>query len=261
MKVTSIEFIRSSMKKLIGLFVFISFSWTGFAQETMLKQANQLYSEGKYSEAVSAYESILAAQSESAALYYNLGNAYYKSGFIPQAIINYERSLRLAPNDADVAFNLQVANSMVVDKMDPVPEFFLTSWMRSFRQSASLESWTAVTVISFLLLLIGIGLYFLSGRSLVRKAGFVSGILLMLMFAISFSNAKSWHNDLTHNKAGIIFSPSAMVKGSPDDKGTDLFMLHEGTKVQLLDSVGNWAEIRLVNGNEGWLEMKHLEII
>lgn len=261
MKVRSIELIRLDMKKLLAILVFISISSIILAQESLLKQANQLYSDGKYTEAIAAYESILASRSESAALYYNLGNSYYKSGMIPQAILNYERALRLEPNDEDVAFNLQVVNSMVVDKMDQVPEFFLTTWMRSFRQSASLETWTGYTIVSFLLLLISIALYFLSGRSTIKKSVFVAGIMLLVVFGISFSNAKAWHNDLTHNKAGIIFSPSAMVKGSPDAKGTDLFMLHEGTKVELMDSIGEWTEIRLINGNEGWIERKHLEII
>lgn len=249
------------MRFLAILGVFLSLHTGMFGSESLLKQANQLYADGKYSEAISSYESILSSQVESAALYFNLGNAYYKTGKIPQAVLNYERALRLNPTDEDIQFNLQVANSLVVDQLDNVPEFFLNVWMKSFRQIASVQTWTLLTLISFVLLLLAVWFYFTSHRIDFQKLSFVLGIVLLVTFSVSLTHTLSWAHELKASDAGIIFSPSALVKGSPDTQGTDLFMLHEGTKVQVIDSVGDWAEIRLVNGNEGWLEFRHLEII
>lgn len=250
------------MKIVVLLFsLMISLPVWSAGEITLFDKANQLYSEGRFEEAAQSYEQILNENKESAELYFNLGNTYYKLNRIPQAILNYERALRLNPRDEDIRFNLEAANLLVVDQLDVVPEFFLSKWIRSARQSLPLESWTLILLISFLLALIAFAFYRISGSRMLRKFSFILSLFLLSNAIVAFIAARNWYAELNGQHTALIFSPSAMVKASPDQSGTDLFLLHEGTKLEILDRMGDWNEIRLINGNEGWIESRHLEII
>lgn len=253
---------KFTMKTIVLLFsLMISMPVWSAGELTLFDKANQLYAEGQFKEAAQTYEQILNENKESADLYFNLGNAYYKLNQIPQAILNYERALRLSPQDEDIQFNLEAANLLVVDQLDAVPEFFLSKWIRSARQSLSLETWTSLLIVSFILALVAFAFYRISGSRAIRKFSFVFAIILLTNALVSTIAARNWHAELSGQHTALIFSPSAMVKASPDQSGTDLFLLHEGTKLEILDQMGEWYEIRLINGNEGWIEGRHLEII
>jgi tetratricopeptide (TPR) repeat protein len=250
------------MKRILFLFLaFLTLSAHSSSENALFDQANQLYAEGQFQQAAATYEQILIQGKESDALYFNLGNAYYKSGLIPEAILNYERALRLNPQDEDIRFNLEAANMLAVDQLDAVPVFFLSTWIQNFRQSFSLNTWSILALISFLLMLIAFAFYRISGSRSIRKVAFGAALTLSLLVLISLVSAQKWYQELNSDESAILFSPSAMVKASPDKSGTDLFLLHEGTKLEILDAIGDWSEIRLVNGNEGWIESRHLVII
>ncbi|NPA36255.1 MAG: SH3 domain-containing protein [Chlorobi bacterium] len=233
-----------------------------YAQEDQrFIKANQLYTDGKYEEAAQAYEDILKTGVESPELYYNLGNAYYKSGLLPQAILNYERAKLLAPQDKDIEYNLELARSQTIDKIDKVGEFFLKTWIRALRNKADSDTWAYMSIGFFLGLIGMLFLFYFSRTPALKKAGFFSGILFLFLFIVSFSFAHLQKQKLVNRNYAIIFAPTVNVKSSPDSGGTELFVLHEGTKVKILDKVGEWRQIEISDGNRGWINVSTIEVI
>ncbi|HEX8548986.1 MAG TPA: tetratricopeptide repeat protein [Cytophagaceae bacterium] len=223
--------------------------------------ANQAYQKGQYENAIKSYESILAQNKESYDLYFNLGNAYYKTGNIPKAILNYERAKTLEPNDEDVLFNLGMSNLKVTDKIDVLPEFFLNSWWKDISESKSSNFWAWITILLFWLVFFTIVLFLMVRSENFKRLSLAGIILSLVLFGFCFLLASHQYQHQAHSKHAIIFSPNLYVKSSPTAKSTDLFILHEGTKVKILDEVGTWRKIRIANGNEGWTEAEGLEII
>jgi tetratricopeptide (TPR) repeat protein len=230
-------------------------------QVQLLDSAVQYYSNNNFEKAISVYEDILANGYESAELYYNLGNAYYKSNKIPYAILNYERAVKLDSKNEDYLFNLQLANTHVVDKIETLPTFFLTSWWTELLMLLSSNQWALISMGTFVLALLGFLVFFLSQIMWARQLSFWLGVLLLFssLFAFSFSRK---HFLIAQNEPdAIILTPSIVVKSSPSDSGTDLFLIHEGLKVTVTDKMGDWLEIRLSDGNEGWIKETDLVII
>lgn len=252
------------MKSIIAitLGLFLLFGIKSNAQQTqLLDSAAQYYSNNSFEKAISTYEDILDNGFESAELYYNLGNAYYKSNQIPYAILNYERAKKLSSSDDDIEFNLRLANTHTVDKIEILPEFFLSSWWDKLVQLLSSNHWAIISIISFLMGLSGLLVFFLSKITFARKVSFWVGVLMLIssMFTFNFSRKQYW---LANNEpAAIIITPSIIVKSSPSDGGTELFLIHEGLKVTVTDKLGEWREIRLSDGNEGWVKDNDLVII
>jgi len=225
------------------------------------EEANNLYADKKFRDAAVKYEKILQDEGFSAELYYNLGNAYYKSNEIGLAILNYERALRLNPMFADAKHNLEFVNQRVIDKLDDENTFFLRKWIDYLLKLRTPDQWLHMAGPLFIIALAGF-LIFIFGKSrLKRKVGFYAGIfpLLFCIIFIGFTFVRK--AQLENHKQGIILSGAVVIKGSPDKSGTDLFQLHEGTKVEIIGSLGEWNEIKLSNGNLGWIEMKHLAVI
>jgi tetratricopeptide (TPR) repeat protein len=231
------------------------------SNESLIEVGNAHYAKGEYKEAIAIYEQIAGTGSESATLWFNLGNACYKTGQIPRAILNYERARLLDPNDEDIAFNLEMSYTHTVDKIDQLPEFFLRKWVRLFTESFSTNQWAIISMIAFTLMLAALLIFFFSRFAMLKRLAFYFALLALLVSLISWYGSAVQFNKISSNHSAIVFSPSVTIKGSPDPTGTDLFILHEGTKVMLRDSVGDWMSIRLSDGNEGWIEKKHLEII
>lgn len=250
------------MKRIIFLIIsFVVLLNTVFGQDSRFTKANALFQDGKFEEAKSGYLDILKTGVQSPELYYNLGNAYYKLGELPFAIINYERARLLSPSDEDIKANLDLSNSQIVDKITPLGEFFLAGWITSLRDSKDSDSWAIWAVITFFLTLGCIGSFFFVNNSVVKRVAFSAGILLLLINIFSFSFASAQKNKFTSHSNAIVFSPTVTVKSSPDLTGSDLFILHEGTKVSILRMLGSWAEIRLKDGNVGWLPKDSFEVI
>jgi len=245
---------------IITLYLIPSF---GFAANYTgeLNSASENYKAGQYEKAISAYESIVAKGYQSAELYFNLGNCYYKSNKFPMAIVNFERALKLNPNDEDIIFNLQLANTHVVDKIDIMPEFFLNTWKQSFLKIMNSNQWAIVSMVCFI---IGLGLlllFFLTQKSMLRRFSFWIGILIIAISLLSFNNSRKQKNIALKEPDAIVTTPSVVVRSSPDDSGTEIFLVHEGLKIKVVQNQDQWSEIKLSDGNKGWVKTTDFVII
>ncbi|MBR1522264.1 MAG: BatD family protein [Bacteroidales bacterium] len=220
----------------------------------------EAYSQGNYGEAVSAWEGVLGAGLTSKDLYYNLGNAYYRTGEIAPAILNYERALRIDPSDADVRYNLEFARSLTQDRIDEIPEFFLKVWMRNLSCLLPSNVWAVLSLVLFALaLLLGL-LYFLGSTSGRRKAGFFGGIAALVVAFAAWGFAAWQRSDAIRQDYAIVMKPVSAVKNAPSGE-KDLFILHEGTKVRILDNVGSYTSVSLSDGRQGWISASDIELI
>jgi tetratricopeptide (TPR) repeat protein len=243
------------------LFVLLFTGFFSSAQQPLLIKANKAYSEGLFSEAAGLYAKVAASGYTSAELCYNMGNACYKMNDMARAILWYERARRLDPGNEDIDFNLKVANNKIADKIEPLPELFYKRWYSSLVLWFPTDTW-AVAAILFLIVALALGsLYIVSQVLILRKIGFWLGLGLLALSFAGLLFAWSGHNMATNTREAIIFSPTLTVKSSPDEKSTDLFVLHEGTKVVIQDKIGTWFEIRLANGSVGWVPAEVLEKI
>jgi tetratricopeptide (TPR) repeat protein len=241
-------------------FYLLTFQFA-FANAVTKAEADSAYVRGQYQQAISLYESLLE-QGSSADVFYNLGNAYYRTENIPEAVLNYERALLLSPGDRDIRFNLQIARSRTFDKIVPEPEMFFVTWYRSLVSMMSVDGWARTALVALALTIILLLVYLFSDKIWLRKVGFFGGVALFLLFVVANIFAWQQKSDLLHRKGAIVFSPAVTVKSTPAANGTDLFILHEGTKVDITDgSMKDWKEIRIADGKEGWIESKHLRVI
>ncbi|MBW6460875.1 MAG: tetratricopeptide repeat protein [Bacteroidales bacterium] len=219
-----------------------------------MESANQAYLASDFSLAAEQYEQIIISGYESAALYFNLGNAYFKLNQVPAAILYYEKALKLDPADESIRFNVELANSRIIDKIDPLPELFLRTWFRNARNLFSSDLWAKAGVACFIMLLIAILIFLAASSVMVRKISFWAGVFLFVSLSFSMLFSISSYRDYSQKKTGIIFTPTVTVKSSPNENSVDLFVIHEGTRVFITDRVENWSEVRLINGNIGWLK-------
>ena len=233
------------------------FSAFTFAQDAF-DAANAAYADGRYEEAAAMYQTLLDEQPD-ATLYYNLGNSRFKQGELAQAILNYERALRLKPNYKDAQYNLAFAQSRITDNIVE-QDFFLSSWARTVRNSLSERTWWSTSIGLFICALIAL-LLFLLGRELwLRKTAFHVAWIALLFSLIAGLNAGSLRQRNTLRNEAIITQGVVNVKSSPDRSGTDLFTIHEGTKVTIRETLGEWVNVS-VGSNEGWMKAAHLERI
>ena len=268
--ISAIEKIEATMKKVkksgnmasrIVLLLIVSLTsvMTSFAVTKV--EADSAYASGEYQQAIKDYEALLK-QGASADLYYNLGNAYYRTENITRAVLNYERALLLSPGDRDIRFNLQIAQSKTIDKIVPESEMFFFTWYRTLVNLMSVDGWARTSLVSLALVIILLLVYLFSDRIWLRKIGFFGGIALLVLFVMSNVFAWQQKQNLLFRKGAIVIVPSVTVKSTPANNGTDLFVLHEGTKVMITDSsMKDWKEIRIADGKEGWIESKQLEEI
>lgn len=222
----------------------------------------QAYTDGKFSDASAAWTSIEESGQKSAKLYYNLGNAWFKQGNYPKAILNYERALRLDPSYSDARYNLEFTSNFVQDKIEPVPEFILKSVARKVCYVMGSNAWAVIFLVLLAAALV-MGLLFLLGSSVgKRRAGFYCGIVLLLLSAGALSFSIWQKSDSVKTDMAIVMSPVSSVKSSPSSGSSkDLFVIHEGTKVTILDEVGSWRNISLADGRQGWIPASDIEII
>ncbi len=255
------------MKNFIAILITaVLFMGSLFAQNNehaleKFKTANKFYSKEDYEKAAALYEEIVDNGYESYELYYNLGNTYFKLDKIPSAILYYERAKKLEPDDEDVKFNLQIAKLKTVDKIEPVPRFFMEEWVESISELFSLRAWTILGLAFAWLAFIFLAAFLMIWYPVWKKTFFAAGIISFVIMAASIFFAYEENLELNSEDSAIVFSPSVYVKSSPSDEGTNLFILHEGTKVQILDKVGEWQKIMIDDGNVGWLPKESIEII
>lgn len=232
------------------LFIFLT---------TLFAQANANYAEGNYAEAAKQYQEVLAEQ-PSAEVYYNLGNAYFKQGELSQSILAYERALRLKPTMKDAKHNLQFAQTRIVDNIEDTQSFFLSSWIKAVRNALNQQVWVILSISLFILALVGFFFFAFSRTIWLRKTAFYTSLVALLISICACANAGSLHKRDTQRSEAIITQGIVNAKASPDRSGTDLFTIHEGTKVRITDVIGEWCCIHVGN-NIGWMQLAHLERI
>lgn len=253
-----------SMKK---IFCVLLLSLTSFGvsanvgTDELWERGNRLYSDGDYNGAIATYDSIVNEGLESAPLYYNLAGAYFQAGKNGKAILNYHRAARLDPSNEDVAYNLAYAESRVVDDIEEVPVSAISRFWTSTSRLFSADGWGVLSLVMLGLVLGSVLLYLLAERRKVRKWGFFVGLLSLVMLIFSVSFGLSSRESILNESEAIVLSTASAVKASPSSSGKDLFVLHEGTKVSVLDSYGEWTEIRIADGKEGWIATSAIEVI
>ncbi len=248
-------------KYLRGLLLILFAFTINVAQAQTKADADSAYVQGNYQKAIELYSALLK-EGQSADVYYNLGNAYYRSEEITQAILAYERALLLSPGDGDIRFNLQLARTKTIDKMVPQSEFFVITWYRSLVNQFSVDGWATMSLLLLAAAIILALLYLFSSPIWLRKVGFFGGILALLVFCMANLFAWQQKQTLNHRDGAIIIQSAVPVKSTPAAAGTDLFILHEGTKVFVTDdSMNDWREIRMSDGKVGWVETAQIEII
>lgn len=223
--------------------------------------ADSAYIRNDFTTAIQIYEMILRT-GESADIYYNLGNSYYKVGDIAKAILNYERALILKPANEDIRSNLEIARAKTVDKVTDVPELFFITWLKSITNSMGIQSWAIIAISFFLLFIVSIYFFFFSTKIVARKTFFILALFFLVFCVIANISAAFQRRVRLNRMNAIIISPSVTIRSTPNDNGTSLFILHEGRKVFIKDdSMKDWKEIQLEDGNVGWVKKNDLEVI
>ena len=223
--------------------------------------ANALYQQGQYEPALERYNAVILSGKESADLYYNMGNAAYRSNSIGHAILYYEKALKLEPTHEDAIHNLDFVSRYRLDAFEEVPVLFLGAWIAGFIQVFPEQIWSILALIFFIIILIGLLVYLFSRYLVMKKSGFISGLVALVLFVITLFSALSRHRDIVNPDSGIILAPSVVVRSSPSESGTELFILHEGTKIKVNEEVSGWQNIRLIDGREGWIMAVDFESI
>jgi tetratricopeptide (TPR) repeat protein len=239
---------------LMIILVLPMLSFGGDGTNALFSKGNALYAKGQYKEALASYQQLIDQGYQSAAVYFNMGNASYKNDDIASAVLYYEKAHKLAPGDDDINYNLKYVNLKTTDKIEEVPEFFVTRWWRGFILSFSTQ---ALAIWSIIFVLLGsaiLALYFFAGSVSAKRASFYGYILFFFMGALTIFVADRQLSYFQDHREAVVFSASVNVKSGPVEQSNTLFVIHDGTKVNVLDNTGGWTKISLANGNEGWIK-------
>jgi tetratricopeptide (TPR) repeat protein len=243
------------MKRLIIL-VLLVFTQINFAssEHRFFYMANQLYLEKDYSKAAELYQQIITDGNENAFVYYNLGNCYYRMNKYGLAILYYEKAKLIEPDDESIKKNLIIANNKIIDKIQPIQRVFFLKWIDAIIDGFSLNFLTWLSINFFWLVFISLAIQILSRKIIYKKIMFITSIVFFILFLIfSFFSYQSYEK-FQNTKNGIVIVNSVYVKSSPDATSTDLFILHEGTKFEIIDKMSDWVKIKLVSGATGWVD-------
>lgn len=250
------------MMSRLTIFLFL-FTALLFAQQpsALLEEANGLYREKNYELALEKYQQVSALGYESAELYFNTGNAWYRLGQLGRAMLHYQRALKLAPGDEDILHNIEIIQQQALDRVDQVPPIFIYQWWDALASIFTVNGWTIVAYSFFLLFLTALTVMLLSRyMGIKRIAFFISAVFLLLLFLAASLFYTKYDKDIQQQHA-VILASEAAVKYSPDVEARDAFVVHEALTVKIEDSVEDWYEIRLSDGNVGWIKSEALEII
>ena len=251
------------MKKILLIITLCFLSICSFAQtqKELWTAANNYYSQGNYQEALNNFLKIEESGYVSSALFYNTGNTYFKLKQTGKSILYYERALKLDPSDKDVISNLELAKEYTLDKIEAVPDFIIKTWVKDINYSLSSDLWSYLALM-FLAGAVALILLFKFGpTSRTRKTAFFCAMVATLFFI--FSSGFAWSQKHSYNlkNTAIIMQPVSTIKSSPDNSGKALFILHEGTKVELIEELGQWKRVELADGRQGWVASLDIEVI
>lgn len=235
------------------------------ADETLSQAASQAYRSHDYKKSIVLYESMVAEglsqERESAQIYYNLGNAYFRDHQLGRAILNYERALLLNPGDGDIRHNLRFAYNRTEDRIEPAGNLLFTRWFDAVKNRYSSNSWATIAVVLFILFLLSVAVFLFVRFMWARKTAFYSGMVLLLLVVLSQLFAYAQKEDRLERRSAIVMTAAAPVNASPDENSNMLFELHEGTRVSIRSKDDHWYEIEIANGSVGWTEAENVEII
>lgn len=254
---------KSNKAKAFGFsFVLMILMLMPLSANAITKQnADDEYAKGNYQQAIKDYQEILKA-GVSSEIYYNLGNAYYRTDNITQALLAYERALQLSPGDNDIRFNLQYARSKTIDKITPETEMFFVTWYHSLVNFTSVDRWANTAIVSIVMALLLILVFLFAPQMWARKSGFYGSAAFLLLFAFANLFAFQQKHELETKQGAIVIAPTVNVKKTPAASGTDVFVIHEGTRVDITDrGMKQWRGIKLADGREGWLKTSQIEEI
>lgn len=259
MKILSIIFFRIFLLFVLCNLVIVSSN--AQSEEDIFNSSVNYYKSRNYEQAVNEFEKLTRSGIESTALFYNLGNSYYRLGKIGNAIVNYERALKLSPGDEDVVHNLAFVNLKTIDKIESLPKFFLFQWWENLLSMFTLNGWSYFVLGILFFILVCIVVYFFTTRIEVQKASFIAGLVLsfflifnIIILLVNLNRELNW-------KFGIVMTTSLNVKTSPDNQSKDSFIIHEGSKVKIEDNLEKWYKLKLEDGKVGWANKNDIEII
>lgn len=227
---------------------------------TALK-AEAAYTMGEFNQAITLYENLLDTGEHSAILYYNLGNAYFKNDMLGAAILNYSRALRLDASMEDARYNLDVASARTIDKIESVPDFFVVSYLEGLRRAVSGNTWAVLSLVFLLIALAGVVVWLVLGSLSYRKVGFTTGVVFAICAVVAFWCSLVSYDEVHNSSSAVVINTAAPVVSAPTSDSKDLFVLHEGTAVEVIERSDKWSEIQISNGEKGWIESHSIEII
>lgn len=250
------------MKKIFSILIlFSTLSIWAQTPQQLMQQGNDAYAKGDFNAAAEAYNAILEGGNESADLYYNLGNTYYRQQEFGLSILNYERALRIKPNFKDARQNLELANSKTEDEITALPQLFLVTWAKGLVSACSPTAWCIILLILFNLIGGCIVIVILSNDYNIRKSALIAAIVLGVISLIAIACTIDAHIQYKRHNTAIITQPMIVVKSSPEAKSVDKLILHEGTKVSIDENLGEWNKIHIADGNTGWVAAEDITII
>ncbi len=254
---------KKSIFFIVSLVLCMTFCSNVFAvkKDSLWIKANDAYSLGEYENALNIYKEIENRGVVSAKLWYNMGNACYKLQNDGMAILYYERALKLDPSNKDIKNNLEIARLKTLDKIESVPEFILTTWVKELRNIMSSDRWAWFGISMLVVTVLFMLLYRHAPRLGQRKLAFVFACIFATTAVVSFIFSANLKKKAEQTNTAVMLAPVSNVKSAPNSTGGNLFILHEGTKVEILERVGHWSKIELSDGRQGWTECKNFEII
>jgi len=226
-----------------------------------MQQANEAYQSNNFNEAIALYTNVVNLQFESATLYYNLGNAHFKSGNNAKALLWFERARRLDPKNEDIIHNINFVNQKLIDKIEILPELFIVRWWNACSQLLTENQWATFSIIACAILALSLLLILLIRISWIRSVSIFVTVLAFFFTLFSIIFAKKEATRHIQYPEGIIMQQVINVKSTPSEKGSDLFVIHSGLKVGITDQLNEWVEIRLPNGEKGWILVSSIEKI
>lgn len=246
--------------KFILLLLFIPFILIAKPEDDFVL-ANNFYKEGKYKEAIELYQKILNQNYFSFELYYNLGNAYYKQKQYPKAILYYEKAKKINSADEELNHNLKLANTHIKDKVEEIPQLFISSFLSELIKSKTADAWAWLAIKIMFLALASFLLFLFADKYMLRKVGFFTGIALIIFSLLTAYLGFEQKKNEADNTYAILMVESTNVMSSPDEKSTRLFIIHEGIKLKINKKENDWIQIKLSNGNTGWIKANDVEVI